>query len=286
MQCTQPRLLKGKGIKVPCLICMPCRINDAENWRFRLMQEMERASSASFITLTYSDDYIVRNDSGHPILIKSDLQKFFKRLRYFTSEYENDYKTKNLSYHQTATFKPIKYYAVGEYGGETYRPHYHTIAFNIPKGVISQLPKIWKFGFVRIDPVNRSTIGYVTKYITKVDSRDIERMDLTKPFRLISKGVGEAYVNDDNRKYHQQSDSLYTINRGHRQKIGKYLENKIHTDDYWKERVSEEKRSFAEQKKEEYIQKLKRGETSYTDQKRKQEAFETKVNLNNKRKKL
>ena len=48
-------------------------------------------------------------------LQKSDLQKFFKRLRKKTHE-------------------KISYYAVGEYGDNTQRPHYHIILFNaIPR---------------------------------------------------------------------------------------------------------------------------------------------------------
>jgi len=47
-------------------------------------------------------------------LKKTDIQKFFKRLRKCHGK----------------KHKSIKYYAVGEYGGQTLRPHYHIVIFN------------------------------------------------------------------------------------------------------------------------------------------------------------
>lgn len=72
----------------------------------RLLLEMRRYEYSYFVTLTYSNLTLPRNENGVPTLSKSDLQKFFKRLR------------KRISF---------KYFAVGEYGEDKGRPHYHAI---------------------------------------------------------------------------------------------------------------------------------------------------------------
>ena len=78
---------------------------------------MDRASSVRFLTLTYSDENIERNDQGYGILVPDHTKEFWKRLRKYQSRHSN---------------KKIRYYLVGEYGGsENMRPHYHAIVFNL-----------------------------------------------------------------------------------------------------------------------------------------------------------
>lgn len=287
MQCTSKIFLRKEGIYVPCTKCINCRINRSEVWRFRLEQEVEVCKSAHFLTLTYSDEYIVRNDLGHSVLIKSDLQKFFKRLRRSIEYEQTKYVSQNLRGAETITFPAVRYYAVGEYGGQTYRAHYHAIVFNIPKSTISELARIWKFGHVKVGTVTSASIRYVTKYITKVDTRDLEDMELTNPFAIMSKGIGASYVDDDRREYHSRPESLYTINRGDkRQPIGKYLEGKIHVTDEAKQRVAQAKFEYAEQQRLKHIERLKNLETSYTKEKKMQKQRELIYKLNNKRNKL
>ena len=60
----------------------------------------------AYITLTYNDDHLPANGSLQP----RDLQLFWKRLR-------------------KARTPGIRYYACGEYGDQTARPHYHAIIF-------------------------------------------------------------------------------------------------------------------------------------------------------------
>lgn len=60
-----------------------------------------------FLTLTYDEDNI---PDGHT-LVKRDLQLFFKRLR------------------KARDGQRIRYYACGEYGERTWRPHYHVLLF-------------------------------------------------------------------------------------------------------------------------------------------------------------
>lgn len=112
-----------------------------------------------FITLTYNPENLPP-DCG---LIKSDFQKFMKRLRKRYGE-------------------GIRYYMCGEYGDRTNRPHYHAILFNhnfsdwvylfdSPSGepiyTSPTLEKIWGLGFVTIGTVTFQSAGYVARYCMK-----------------------------------------------------------------------------------------------------------------------
>jgi len=292
MICSNPMPLKqesGEIITVPCGRCMPCRVNHAQEWALRIETEMKDCYSAYFITLTYDDAQIPRNDLGNGILHKPDLQKFFKRLRYYADQY---YKTQmeNLGFNQTLKVPSIRYYAVGEYGEETYRPHYHAIVFNIPTETIKYLERIWQHGFVKIGTVTPKSIRYVTKYITKWDSRDLDTKELIKPFNVMSKGIGANYVNEESREYHSRKQSLYTINKKYKQRIGKYLENKIHDTDEKKARVAYHKKRNAAIAKQELLAeeaKLReQGVDLYKHYENKRESQEQLFIKNNKRNKL
>jgi len=271
---------------VPCGKCMPCRINNAQDWRFRLEQEMEVCSSAHFLTLTYRDGDLTRNDLGHPVLVKSDLQKFWKRLRKHikTTEYEE---IKNLPQNTAIEIPQIRYYAVGEYGEETKRPHYHAIAFNIPSSVIARLAETWKHGHVKVGTVTPASIGYVTKYVTKIDTRDMEALELTPPFNVQSQGLGANYVNDETREYHSRVASLYTINKGDkRQRLPRYIQNKIHVTEQQRAILVQQKLRDRAEREKKHVQKLMSGETSGSKQRAEAEALEFRIKKNNKRNKL
>lgn len=83
------------------------------------MLEAMQYTDNAFVTLTYSDEAIPLgmfsgSNSILPTLVPRDLQLFMKRLR-------KECPTK------------LRFFAVGEYGDETFRPHYHIAAFNFPR---------------------------------------------------------------------------------------------------------------------------------------------------------
>lgn len=139
-------------LEVPCNKCGACRHNRRIEWTFRLKEEFQTAHNAYFVTLTIADEHLVYGDS--PTLVKSDLQKFMKRLRKEQSIYL-DWK--------------IRFYAVGEYGTKTQRPHYHLILYNVHPITIEHLPKLWPFGHVKVGQVTDASIHYVTKYHVNYD---------------------------------------------------------------------------------------------------------------------
>lgn len=147
-----------------------------------MLHELEAHDDSIFITLTYSDDYISNNQS----LSKSDLQKFFKRLR------KNIYP------------KRIRYFACGEYGDKTQRPHYHSILFGMSlrkedKQVINDS---WTFGHVYYGLAEPDSINYVAQYIDKKFTGELAEIEYVRKnrdpvFRILSLGIGSCYVDSN-----------------------------------------------------------------------------------------
>lgn len=168
-----------KQIAVPCGKCPACLKRRVSGWSFRLMTERNNSLSAHFITLTYDTHSVPITRNGFMSLDKKHVQDFFKRLR-------------KASPRSVA----IKYYAVGEYGGRSYRPHYHIILFNAKIDLIQQAwSKDGKFiGSVHYgndEGVTEKSCGYTLKYVTKPKRIPLHANDDRVPeFSLMSKGLG------------------------------------------------------------------------------------------------
>ncbi len=154
MQCIHPVWLPKKQIYVRCNNCRACRIARATDWTLRLMHELYYWEHAVFLTLTYDDDNLPERGS----LVKTDLQKFIKRLR-------RDYEPNRL-----------RYYGVGEYGENTNRPHYHIIIYGcaVDDNVLNSnyvtsgpLKDNWPYGYVYAGTVTYDSCRYVSDYIQK-----------------------------------------------------------------------------------------------------------------------
>ena len=182
---------------VPCGKCIPCLKRRSSHWSFRINEEQKKAKTSCFLTLTYEEAPLSTN--GLPTLVKKDYQTFFKRLRKLAPAQ----KGKNR----------LKYFACGEYGTKTQRPHYHAIVFNIPQKIINSATKIrdtWKHGHVMVTNSNIKTINYVVGYITKggfkhqIDKEHGIYDDRIPEFQLMSKGLGEAYLTPQMTKYYRE----------------------------------------------------------------------------------
>ena len=147
---------------------------------------MDSHDDSVFITLTYDDKHLPANAS----LRKSDLQKFFKRLRKRLGE------------------RKIRYFACGEYGDQTQRPHYHAIIFGLSlSSDDKQLVKdSWPFCDWSNGSIARNSFGmaepdsisYVAQYIDKKFSGDLAEEEYVKKnrepvFKLSSLGLGRDY---------------------------------------------------------------------------------------------
>ena len=192
----------GAGfIYVPCGKCSACVARDASQWTFRILRELDVSDSAVFATLTYNDKYLPFLGS----LSKRDLTLFHKKLRHRSPK--------------------LKYFAVGEYGSHTFRPHYHGIYLN---SFPEDIEKVWENGVCHFGDVNGNSIGYTVGYINKkVDNRPFADLQ-ESPFRVMSKGIGLNYVdklkdwhNADplNRVYCNDFDTKVSMPRYYRKKI-------------------------------------------------------------------
>ena len=155
-------------IQLPCGQCIGCKTIRSLSWALRCTHEMSLHDRNCFITLTYDDKHLPQNYSlDDPSLRKvgkSPFQLFIKRFR------------KSIS--------PIKirYFMCGEYGDDSWRPHYHAIIFGYdfpdkirvqstdvanPYFISPLLSKLWPMGFHIIAEANFDTAAYVARYCLK-----------------------------------------------------------------------------------------------------------------------
>ena len=134
--------LDGTHAYRPCGSCTGCRLEQSRQWAVRCFHESQLHKDNSFITLTYNPENLPADNS----ISKDELQRFFKRLR------------------RKIEPKKVRYFACGEYGDKTERPHYHAIVFNLPKPFDKYIRKAWKLGHIHIGTVTEASIFYTTKY--------------------------------------------------------------------------------------------------------------------------
>lgn len=205
-----PIVIKQKEEKysVPCGKCPQCVARRVSAWSFRLMQEDKKSISSYFITLTYDTKNIPISRAGYKNLSKRDVQLFIKRLRKNHHDAARKEATRcgnNVNSQERGGSdgdRSIKYYAVGEYGGKTFRPHYHIILFNAELELIQPS---WDKGHVHYGYVTGASVGYTMKYISKPGKIPLHRNDDRQPeFALMSKGLGKDYLTPQMCQWHKQ----------------------------------------------------------------------------------
>ncbi len=147
------KLFVNSLYQIPCGHCLGCLEDKAKDWTCRNLMELKTSDNAIFLTLTY-DDFHLPINYGFPTLKKTDLSAFLKRLR---KHFES---TK------------LRFFACGEYGTKTLRPHYHLIIYGYPKfenrwAETELLSRIWKNGNVYLGSVTEQSIAYVSRYVLK-----------------------------------------------------------------------------------------------------------------------
>ncbi|AXH73663.1 MAG: replication initiator protein [Microviridae sp.] len=165
---------------VPCGGCVGCRMARARDWSVRCWLESQQHERQCWSTLTYDDAHLP------PTLDKVHVSAFLKRLR--------------------ARLHPrsVRFFASGEYGEKTDRPHYHAILYGVSQGERA-VQEAWPHGYARTDALSPAAIAYVAGYCTKKHARAFskrERVDpetgevyaFQPPFVLMSRrpGIGAA----------------------------------------------------------------------------------------------
>lgn len=160
MLCKKP--FRKEGMSFGCGQCLPCRISKRRIWTHRLMLEACVHDRASFLTLTFDDKKIEKREvEDHASVSVRELQLWLKRFR--------------------NAYGAFRYFAVGEYGDKSLRPHYHVALFgrdlrdfsyNRYKYATGTLGKTWEYGNLHIGDLNLDSAqyicGYTVKKLTKV----------------------------------------------------------------------------------------------------------------------
>lgn len=155
------------AVTVPCGSCLGCRMDQAGQWAVRILHESEYPTEQSdgspraawFATLTYDDEHIPENGSLEP----EDLRLFLARLR---KRFPRRY---------------LSYYACGEYGEASDRPHYHAVLcgprflardrvcdrHGAPVFVAQAVQDAWGLGLTELTGVTPESARYVAGYVRK-----------------------------------------------------------------------------------------------------------------------
>lgn len=196
-------------IKIPCRACTGCRLDHRSMWSIRLMNEAQMHEHNQFVTFTYSDDNLPKNNN----LDQRDMQLMFKRLR------------------RKINTTKLRYTYSGEYGGITSRPHFHAIIFDLqvpdleiltknsrgePLYSSEFLDKIWQKGHTTTGKVTPQSCAYVAGYMLKDSDGSYDKRDT---YKTIDCSTGEE--TERNRPFARYSN---------RPAIGKTWFDKYHSD--------------------------------------------------------
>lgn len=237
-----------KLIQVPCGKCIGCRLEYSRQWANRCLLELQYHDSAYFCTFTYDDihvpiGYSVDRQTGEAIecmtLRKRDFQLLMKRIR------------KRFSYDS------IRFFAAGEYGSDTFRPHYHSILFGLHLGDLevykrtyggnvlynsSSLARCWcdsnglPIGYVVVAPVTWETCAYVARYTAKKsgdNDKDVYiELGMEPPFTLMSRkpGIGRQYYEDHPDLYEHEFINVSTEKGGRKFRPPKYFDRLLEAE--------------------------------------------------------
>lgn len=217
MDCLKMISVTHNGVRhtVPCGKCAFCLVNKRSQWMFRIHHEMRRQEYPGwFLTLTYDERHVRRTADGRLSLRFRDVQLFLKKLR----------KAKFYA----------KYVCVGEYGGETHRPHYHMLLWtDCP---VNSLEAYWStksgvpLGRIHVGNLTMASAMYTLKYI--IQPKQKEENGLEKTRAQFSKGIGLSYLSCAVYDYHTfdyESPDLMGVVDGRKVALPRYYRYKIFT---------------------------------------------------------
>jgi hypothetical protein len=228
-------------IEIPCGKCSGCRIQRSREWANRCMLELEYHKSSYFVTLTYDDAHVPIHYYSDPAtgealpsmsLVKRDFQLFMKRLRKKFGE-------------------GIRFFASGEYGSLTFRPHYHAIIFGLELDDLvpykrsaqgfqyfnsASLQEVWPNGFAVVAPVTWETCAYTARYVMKKltgpEAEFYENFNIVPEFSLMSRkpGIARQYYEDHPDLYDHEFINISTEKGGRKFRPPKYYDKLFDVD--------------------------------------------------------
>lgn len=273
--------------QIPCGQCIGCRLDYSRQWANRCMLELEYHDSAYFVTLTYDDAHVPRSFYGDPdtglacpslTLRKRDFQLFMKRLR---KAHPDD---------------KIRFFAAGEYGDKTCRPHYHAIIFGLqlndltvykrsPDGQFiyynsADLQRSWSvwdvsremyvpLGYAVVAPVTWNTCAYTARYVMKKlkgkEAQFYSDFNIESPFTLMSRkpGIARQWYDDHPDCYDYEYINISTPEGGKKFRPPRYFDKLYDLDNPEESaELKEVRKKMAEASK---AAKLEKTSLSYLD---------------------
>lgn len=229
--CEHPLRIKKDGHfrYVPCGKCNTCKCRKSSDVVSRLEHEAQCHKYTVFFTLTYNDSnlptlqysstdnalvdpvdglvfsldeikgfrpnsrlYLARRKEI-PYLKVKDLQDFIKRLRFYFST--------TISQSKDYAKNCLRYYAVGEYGPSTYRPHFHGVLYFdsdlVARQITHLISKSWPFGFVKAEHSKGRCASYCARYVNCISALPkVYQHRSLRPFSICSKfpSLGSAAI--------------------------------------------------------------------------------------------
>jgi len=241
-ECPDNRL---RVVPIPCGNCMECRAKKKREWQVRLTEDVKHHKNGKFVTLTFNDEALKKYEAR----VSRRIQGYEREntavglaVRHFLERWRRTYK------------KSIRHSLITELGHKgTKRIHIHGFLWtDEPNEVIAER---WgngditigerkyyvtgkhedrnvdvKVGYGKDSYVGDKAIGYITKYINKVD----QEHKYYKSKMYISNGIGKGYAESvqahNNRYRGKNTIETYTINNGKKIGLPTYYRNKIYTD--------------------------------------------------------
>ncbi len=238
---------KGEEIVVPCRCCRACLMNKANKMTFQCSLEEEDSKYCIFVTLTYANDFVpllqpvaCKNSHGDnlgyilynkcdrlsalgstlgfdeaqrhtsndymryfldkvklngfiPYLSPLDFQRFMKRFRKNLNKYSDE---------------KIRYYACGEYGPRTFRPHFHMLLFFNEKITFENYAKClraaWPYGRIDASSSRSKCASYVARYVNStVALPRLYEISSLKPFSSHSTFFGQSFYKSQKAKIYE-----------------------------------------------------------------------------------
>lgn len=236
------------NIEIPCGQCLECRLEYSRQWANRCLLESQDHKYNCFITLTYDENHLpvvdsVNSETGEltkvKTLVKRDFQLFMKRLRKYASP------------------EKIRFFACGEYGDISLRPHYHAIIFGWdPRSIADDcelisradgyeyfsskiLTELWPNGNNLVASADWNSMAYVARYVVKKSDKFInadfyKANNIAPEFVTMSRkpGIGFNWIDRNKKCYAIFSDNYIATDSGsrslgHIRYFDKYLERDL-----------------------------------------------------------
>ena len=213
---------------IGCGKCFECREQYARDWKIRMYEElrgaMQQEKAMHFVTLTFSEEKLQKyinetiNEETGEI---SENEAATLATRHFLERWRKKHK------------KSLRHWLITELGHTgTERLHIHGIII-VDKPITREyLFKYWQNGWAdNGEYVNLRTIGYITKYITKIDK---DHPEFTGKI-LCSSGIGDWYFKAGHGKRFNEYCGLdtkeyYRSKQGYKMSLPIYYRNHIYTE--------------------------------------------------------